>query len=391
MKSSAAGGQRGAALVIMLAVLIVVSIGILAMTNGIGNMQRSAVNFGRADQAYNAASTGLNAARAYLKSLAFETVIENVTFGDELVSADEDETVLGRYNVTIKLTNSDEDYEDVVIGDVDGIPIMGRFWDNRYTYNVRSEGSSSAGQGKRILEQVMVLRRVITPSRERRQWRDTSYIVLANGNLKLGGNANFGNVHTNANFLGDGSAAVTEASAVGTAAHKGSFSYVTLTPHAQPIAIPEPDWAALAAGGPNGTTYVLKPGEDLKQLDPSIYDGTKYNNIYVDGDLDLTGKLDINVNIFATGRVSIYGNVKVYGLVYAQNKNGYEEAISLTGNAYVKGGLFADGPITATGSFEGSLDGIRQEIEQIMTQEVTVTEQVQSVEETPIIDVPDKD
>ncbi|RPJ30604.1 MAG: hypothetical protein EHM35_12605, partial [Planctomycetaceae bacterium] len=65
-------GQRGVALIIVLVILIVVSLGILAMSNGVVNMRRSSIVFGHANEAYNAASAGLNAARGYVKGVGVD-------------------------------------------------------------------------------------------------------------------------------------------------------------------------------------------------------------------------------------------------------------------------------------------------------------------------------
>ncbi len=199
MKTNAScRGQRGVALMIVLAILVVVSLGILAMSNGAVNMRRSSIMFGRANEAYNAASAGLSAARGYLKGLSYENTAITSLAG-----------TLGAagYDVSIALTGQTPA----------GTPITQKIFDNsgneipdKYikkwvkTYTIASTGASNPA--KRVLRyKVSVTKTQLISSMLQ---IDTTYDIVSGGNLDLSGLANFGKVHTNQDLKGSGNAHV---------------------------------------------------------------------------------------------------------------------------------------------------------------------------------------
>ena len=59
----------------MMILLVVVCLGILAMSNGVSNMTRSAKNYDRSNQCYDAANAGLTVTRGYLVGLAADAAV----------------------------------------------------------------------------------------------------------------------------------------------------------------------------------------------------------------------------------------------------------------------------------------------------------------------------
>ena len=74
-------GEKGIAFVVMMILLIVVCLGILAMSNGVSNMTRSAKNYDRSNQCYDAANAGLTMARGHLLGLAETDPLPDVSAG----------------------------------------------------------------------------------------------------------------------------------------------------------------------------------------------------------------------------------------------------------------------------------------------------------------------
>ena len=233
------GCERGMALVVVLMVLIVVSLGIIALTNGVANMHRTPTEFGRSDEAYNAATAGLNVARGYLNGLAYDTATPSVLPQGTVGTA--------TYNVAIAYTSlAPESTAD------------GKTTWYRRIYTVTSTGACE--HARRILQQSLTLiwerrdQEVVT------EWNMGDYGVLSDGSLDINGNVTATNVHTNADLSVRGASVVLAGSAHGLAT--GSPGLVS---HAPLVAIPEVPWDKLAEG--DYGTYVVPPGTDLKKLD----------------------------------------------------------------------------------------------------------------------------
>lgn len=381
---SARGNQeKGIALIIVIAVMIVVSLGILALTNGVGNMQRSAVSFGRADVSYSAATTGLSVARAYIKGLSYETDAKSSLDG----------TVNGAtYDVTIAVdgvpTPPGSPILKTVTTVVDGENVTYNLEMWTKTYKVTSLGE--CGQAKRNLSYKLVVNKIKKIS-ETTEY-SIAYDVLAGGDLNLSGQSNFGKVHTNNNFSGSGNAAVQSATASGAANLSGKFqqNYDDVVTEGVPqMPMPEVNVAALLSDPTkvyvNNGDLSLSGQKTNTDLD-AITDGRKI--VYVqNGDLKISGQVSLDGYIFVVdGLVDLSGQTTLSNSFIYAGWTGDVSAIKLSGQTNFTGALVAKGKITGSGQFTYSQTN-NATVETYLTQTVTINEVTTTLEEKQVRDL----
>lgn len=377
--------ERGVALIMVLAVLVVISLGILAFVNGVENMQRSAVQFGRSDEAYNAAIAGLSVARGYIAGLAPETTPGANDISDGSVGS-------GVYSVAISCTadtaHSDPDWVELAPAPGQPLNVTKYKKDTVTLCTVTSTGTCNNATRilrndititRRQIKTVTTVTETYTPPATPpppEPYVYSTYDILSGGSMGLTGNVDAGDgsvLHTNQDFSASGSVNFGTAYATGTAETSGSVDG-SVTSGVAPVAVPTVNWEAAKDPGYteiisgnltlNGST-VKSPNPPGKQnlyvMGNMSVSGsaslTGYKNLFVEGDLNLSGSMTAHLNIYAKGRVTISGKTKIFGVVYSAYELTENDAIKISGNAHVTGGLIAKGTVNVSGNvFTGSVE-----------------------------------
>lgn len=337
--------QKGVALILVLASLIIVSLGILAMTNGVSNMSRTAVSFGQADESYNAATAGLSAARAYIKGLGYEQTPQSTLTGT--VGA-------GQYTTTILYDHEDDPIE--TRSQDDGSIV---YTTKKKYYTVTAVGTS--GKARRTLRYMLIMRQTETQSTTFTGTFEPQYDILCGGDLEVGGNGNIGTVHTNGLFDGSGSAEVDGVTTTSGTLHQTSRMNGKIRDGIPPVPIPEPDWDTLRTRPDvtvlNGTIKINGDSDIQKYFGSNRIIMIENGNISINGNVTLE-----NYTILCKGTISVNGGATVSGLLYSSyvgTKDGAEDlsvvAVDLTGGG-TTGAIITKAKVKVKGNYNGSHD-----------------------------------
>ncbi|MGE5551675.1 MAG: hypothetical protein ACM3ZC_14270 [Bacteroidota bacterium] len=375
--------QRGIALIMVVSVLIVVSLGMIVLYNGVGNMNRSAHIFGSSDESYNAASAGLSVAHGYIAGLPFGTAppaceVKTGSVGN------------GQYRIVIQSTLFSQDTDWVYLGTDPSDPNTELYkQDTVYDCNVSSTGSSN--DARRVLEtNYIVTFRNLRKDKTEIKFHSpepqppvkvpyivSTYDILTGGSLTMEGDVDAGSnskLHTNQDFTVNGNVNFGTVEVSGTASKKGNVGGTIISPVA-PAVVPDVDWEAVqsssltevkpATSYSGNTTVSIPAGKEnlLYTGDLTIKGNFEFSgvkNLYVLGDFTCMGNFSATINIFVLGKVTISGNDTIYGMLYSGYNNTANDAIKISGNAKVYGGMITKGTIYAKGNVFSAAVGYTQ-------------------------------
>lgn len=328
---------RGAAILIMTVILLVVSSLIIIFAANFSVLQGKSINnVAQNNQALAAADAGIEFGIVYLNKNA-TTILASPVSGFIAPYSDSNTT-----NVT--LANNSK-FSVVYTNPVAG---------NYNLILITSTGVSSSGDSTRVVsQQVQFGSLLVSPS---------SSPLVTQGNVTLSGNSNITNTHSNSTITSGGTVTISGSSTTtvsgGTGSSAGAIGSDVQSNNTSVGNMSQSDYFS---------TYFGNTSNGVKASMAHVYSNTTSTNysstlsgmtgtsIWIDqtsGTASINGSTTIGspsnpVLLIVNGNFSLSGNVTIYGYIFVFGTNTIE---SIAGNVTISGAISAVGNLTMSGS-----------------------------------------